>query len=277
MCVISRRATVSKTRIFVALNRAHTRQLTVYANRVATQPGAVMILPVPDPDTVQMVNLSGYTNIFDDLERPFLEQTLSYSNDGGRGGNRTNGTLAVTRVGGYEVTIVPTASDFPRLSAEHFGSVDTSLQQIMQQRYPLFGFVVCRLAAAPTEYHPIAYTHKAIRGPTSAPPHLIFVPTYHVHNGIAEMMAHWDHTIYALNVNGTSTRESSREGEFTRSKIPQFDFEDANMVTKIVVQGNANNIDYYLHASEKPQNPPAQPLRPRQTLEPQQAWWCSIQ
>lgn len=266
MCIISQRARVANTRIFVALNQDHSEQLVVYSNRVATEPGAVMILPVPNPATVRLIDLSKYPTIFDDLNASF--ETLSYSNS--RGGVREDSfrsELPVTQVGGYAVTMVPSPEDLDRVSRVSFGDIAKPLQHLLFQLYPQFGFVVCRLNVAETQYHPIAYAHR----PPSE--RRLFVPTYHVHGGGGgggeEATAHWDHEIYALNANQISYfNTTSRYGSsryIQRAKIPfEFESDCGGVVTstpldlaKITLRGEGENYDVLLEPTKEARTKPA--------------------
>ena len=62
MCIISKEVNaVSKTKLFASLDDTGTRQLTVYSNQVDTDTSDnAMILPVPNPNTVEFVDLSEY-------------------------------------------------------------------------------------------------------------------------------------------------------------------------------------------------------------------------
>jgi len=246
MCIISKPARVSGTKIFVALNAAQTRQLTVYANEVATASGAVMILPVPEPSTVRLIDMSGYTTIFEDLDSSFQKVTFSLTNsvrayDGAK-------ALPVVRVGGYLVTIVPSAGEFPYLSRETFGEVNASLASALATRYPRMGFVVCRLNAATTKYHPIAYEHTVESNE-------LFVPTYHLHDHrgdfVEEPVAHWDHEIFSLNTVPALSDETSATSRLARAKI-SFAFPVEDALVKRTLIGNSGNRDIVLRPSIAP-------------------------
>lgn len=241
MCIISKPAHVAKTEIFVALNATLTRQLTVYSNQVATEAGAVMILPVPDPASVRLIDLSGYAKIFDDLNEAFRQFTFSASS---AKPPSSSATLSVVRVGGYLVTIVPNAGEFGNLSLEIFGEVNRSLALALAARYPNMGFVACKLNNALTKYHPIAYEHVAENKQ-------LFVPTYHLHDHRGEFAeektAHWDHKIFSLNTI-MSGRDESRRSSLARHKIP-FAFPAKDVLVKRTLVGYAPNADTILQSS----------------------------
>lgn len=247
MCIISQQAKVSGTKIFVALSADQTRQLTVYSNRVQTQAGSVMILPVPHPASVQMIDLSAYPKIFDDLEAPFRRPT--YTNSADSLCFQERAYLPVEQCGGYNVTIVPSHTLLSRLSEHHFGMVDAQLQALLGTKYPPhFGFVVCALRAEATTYHPIAYSHRSI-APT------VFVPTYHVHRHAAgstlheEASAEWDHVIYGMDVtfeyrHGTQATVSAENTSLQFDRIPSFAFyRNKPMLTRMSITGYAPNVD----------------------------------
>lgn len=274
MCIISKPARVSNTSIFVSLNATHAEQLTVYSNKVATQAGAVMILPVPNPQTIRFIDLSNFTTIFDELRAPFqqLSFSLSYSTNGAR----ARGTLDVVRVGGYAATVVPSAGDFDRLSVSEFGSIARGLVDMLASKYPQFGFVVCKLAAnATTRYHPIAYAHRPLGNSQ------LFAPTFHVHNNhangndafVEERAPHWDHEIYALNATKIETvgiRGLTRDfvGDFALSDkmaaLP-FDFlSEQNTLYQYELRGISHNFDFMLRSTREPLAVVPEPRPPAQ-------------
>jgi len=74
MCLISGPVrSVSNTKIFVSTSATH--QLTVYENRVYTEHGNCMILPVPnkgnDPNNIRLQDLSAMPRLFIELEECF--------------------------------------------------------------------------------------------------------------------------------------------------------------------------------------------------------------
>jgi len=239
MCIISHPATVTDTRIFVALDRNHTRQIVVYANTASTTPGAVMILPVPNPTSLKFINLSEYPTIFDDLGAGF--QTRSTTNMVSF--SARSGELQVHKVGGYLACIANSANELRRLPDQTFGSVDHGLVQLLNKRYPQFGFVVCRLNGdAKTEYHPIAYAHNVTLKDR------MFVPTYHIHAHDAsgpmyeEPVADWHHDIYALGMIGVRNFVTIEERFLQRDKI-DFTLDPTHSLTKITIHGSQENSD----------------------------------
>ena len=65
MCIIIPDVnTVSNTRIFAAGIQGG-RQLTVYQNQVGLDRPAAMILPYPHGNTLDLVDLSNYSDLFD--------------------------------------------------------------------------------------------------------------------------------------------------------------------------------------------------------------------
>lgn len=202
MCLISGQVVrVAKTRIFVApmktkSPRGFLRQLTVYSNYVATKSGGAMILPFPSNEDsndamrgCQFFDLSGYKNLFEDLD------LLCWPKRKSRSVSLTktlDNSLQVYQVGSYQ-SVIPNVEDFTRLHQSF--QINPELVRFMQHTYPYqFSFVVCQLEKE-KEYHPFAYVHDTIH--TGG----LFIPTMHWHQHQADSPPHvdWDHCIYMSN------------------------------------------------------------------------------
>ena len=230
MCIIAGPVkSVSSTRIFVAPSTQGDRQLTVYSNTVQTDARNLMILPVPNPQTVQFEpKAMQYKNLFQDAKYSFhtrmLESaTLSMTR------SAPHSTLDVIDVGSYKASIAYSVDDLLRLNAGVFGDLNPKLLDMLRSTYgDRFGFVCCILNEGGNTYEPIAYSH--VRGSA----HSLFVPTkhYHVHNinplieysyanesirNFYEGALHaatkwsddWDHEIYSI---GTTAASAHKQG-----------------------------------------------------------------
>lgn len=283
MCIINEPARVTKTQIFVAPNANKDKQLTVYCNKVMTDStNNVMILPVPNPDSVKFHDLSDYKDIFDDLAKTFAvstrglkSYTLSFSNS-------TEQYLPTIDVGSYRITLVPNVASLNAINPHEFGTVRAHIKRIMRKYYASgFGFVVCKLIPGKeTEYHPLAYSHN-LRSDGN-----LFVPTRHQHNGhnghdngpggydgdfsrvnfletrtmpprpypIAsfvakeseeELESDWDHEIYSFNTTSDSGNvpASTRRVYLKPNKIPDFDLGSCKTCHKFEIHGIHENCD----------------------------------
>lgn len=190
MCIMAGPVkSVTDTRIFVGADGNKTRQCVIYAMAVELQ-GKVnaMILPVPlgtgAPKGIELVDLSNYPTIFDDLNEPFVERSRGLDSFGGASKGLT---LEVHKVGSYSVSIVPDVESVKRLGAEFVLSPDT--EHTLRECYPVgFAFVVARLRES-GPFHPLAYTHPLIA-------QRLFVPTRHEHGGRHGELPEWDHLIF---------------------------------------------------------------------------------
>ncbi len=261
MCIITAKVErVSGTNIFVCATDGG-RQVLVYSNTVETiVPNNTMVLPVPNPETVQFINLQSYKKFFADCESSFSEprDTNYLSRSFAASASLSAHTLPVYDVGSYNVSVVPTMNDFHRLDPDFF-TIDPYIPQSLQKKYDSsFGFIICKLRKGQHSYHPLAYTHQIHKD------RLLFVPTYHIHpdgtyNHIDEY-ADWDHTIYSVE---TDLDESSSKKHFDGwslnwEKLP----EDLQWIKKYrgkrwTCHGNKKNRDMWLrnyHDFHPPEN-----------------------
>lgn len=165
-------------------------QLVVYSNKVVLDPndrdnvtgvrnGAAMILPFPlikGYNRVAVLDMSRYTNFFDDVELLF---PLTRSSNGDMIAYdmelaNSQGMISVMDIGSYKASIVPKYHDFARLQFGEF-NLDSSVSKLLERYYSRdYGFVVCILKPQAT-YHPFAYVHE-LRSNGE-----LFVPTRHYH------------------------------------------------------------------------------------------------
>ena len=116
---------ISKTNIFAR----HTRpgcQLIIYSMSIASKSRAAMILPLPvvsgsGEDALQFVDLSGYPDLFDDMDAVCLPEFQMASMAGIDDFDTLDleeaetTVLSVHEVGDYEASYVPTMADFSRI------------------------------------------------------------------------------------------------------------------------------------------------------------------
>lgn len=243
MCMVSLPAKLKNTNILVAPNTKTGRQLTVYSNDVANKEADnAMVIPVPFPESVEFVDLSGYSKIFADAEKSFPKEfyrDLSKSYSANSFSRDSSRTLEVHSVGDYQCSIAMNIDDIKNVDTSVFKLSD-ELSLVLEDHYKSehWGFIICKLknntikdigiktfkflVEGPwsqsnnnyKKYHPFAYTHKIVGGK-------MFIPTRHYHgndidedsfriptmkklyNGFtSEHTDDWDHNIYVYNGSG---------------------------------------------------------------------------
>jgi hypothetical protein len=192
MCCFSRPVKhVGSTRIFARFLDG-VDQCLVYEMKIRADEELAMILPIPvargtGEDGVKFIDLSGYREFFDDLEKAYPAPVPSLSS------MRSNSAgpkpqLAVKRVGAFDASFVPTISDFNRLDARF--RLDDAVWKSLPQ-YKDYGFAVFKLRAGEQHVHPMAF-----RFPTAMSGRLFF-PTVHIHDGKVHAHEEFDHTLYS--------------------------------------------------------------------------------
>jgi hypothetical protein len=191
---------VSKTNIFA--RGSGSSQLLAYSMNVAAKEPVAMILPLPVPpgsaeDAVRFIDLSGYGNLFADLDKAFPPIVIAAP--ASRGPSRGGGvmqmtTLEVHKVGSFEASFVPSLAEFARLDAR-FRISDEVWRALPQ--YSDYGFCVFKLGELRQRWwrsqvrtiHPMALEFPRRDG-------RLFFPTVHVHDGAVHETASFDHTLY---------------------------------------------------------------------------------
>ena len=185
MCLISTEIeSVSNTKILVAPNSNNTTQLVVYSNYINNiSESNAMVLPVPFPQTVRFIDLSGYKDLFEDCAKCFYNPSKSFnfinSLDSSYSTNtRDDKPLQVFNVGSYKVSLARNLEQISRVDSRVF-KLSPGLKQILETFYyqPYWGFVVCKLNSGPESYHPFAYSHQIIDSK-------IYIPTRHYHQQV---------------------------------------------------------------------------------------------
>ena len=150
----------------------------------------------------RFVALDGCPDLFDQLELLFAPpmQTLSK----GHGLLRAQSArprIAVTSVGSFEASYVPSVSDFDRLDPRFRLPPDVWSQL---PRYQDYGFAVFKLKAGDAKVHPMALWFE------TRDDQRLFFPTVHVHDGRVHAQADFDHKLYWETA--TPTADTSTEG-----------------------------------------------------------------
>jgi hypothetical protein len=180
MCIVVEEADVCSTNIFVAPDTKKERQIVVYSNTVDTSfEKNLMVLALPNPETVDFVNLSEYPEFFKDVKKYFKKhEIMTKSVDASYGMSKSfNGSsLKVHEVGNFLASICKNIDDLNKINSETFGKIGNDALEFMKSKYlsTNYGFVVCKLKKGNNNYHPFAYTHKIDNNK-------LFVPTMHYH------------------------------------------------------------------------------------------------
>lgn len=197
MCIFSRAVHhVSATKLFA--RREGQIQHLIYAMNFQAENPLAMILPTPTPngspeDATVFLDLSGYPEIFKDLDKGFPEPQSRGMSRGTKGmGGPASPRLRVHSVGSFNASFAPSSADLNRLDEQFRLPEDIAWK--VDGRYPGWGYVVAKLKpnTGAQAVHPLAFNF-----PTRLPEGEIFFPTLHVHNGSElEERADFDHAIY---------------------------------------------------------------------------------
>jgi hypothetical protein len=237
-----------------------------------------MILPVPNPDTIQFHNLSNYTELFNDCNNCFIKKknkliTKSFDS--------SSTFLPVFNIGSYQVSIAMSLTDIKHIDSSIF-TLSNGCDELLSKEYnnPIFGFIICKLENSEKEYHPFGYSHNIYNN-------MLFIPTkhYHTHNtipfytpysdnyytssfsnicdnlfgnersnhNISDDWSHdWSHEIYLYNATlqqnvNFVTKNSfkwNNNNNIKQNKI-NFNFNKLNHFEKHTINGEHKNIDLY--------------------------------
>jgi hypothetical protein len=286
MCMILGKINrVAKTNLYVSVDKKGKRQITVYSNIVDTPKENAMILPVPHPESVELVNLSHYPSLFKDCENCFRgrinittnQASYALSCDGG-----TRKTIEVIDVGSYRASIIPSIDDFDRLDRNVF-QISPEFITLLKEHYARgFGFIICQLKTGNHLYHPFAYTHAL------ADNGKLFVPTRHFHDHLMNAFvpmrhftqdnwekqgrgADWDHILYSPVTNLDTTQADGYDFINTKSikwdKIPEdYRWAATRPMCRWTRNGDGVNEDIWGTNYAEPQTEPSQSVEP-------QSWW----
>lgn len=178
MCIVSLDvASIAKTKILVGISKDKKRQLTVYSNQIENHSNNnAMILPVPFPETVQLVNLSNYKNLFEDCQSCFYNTARGFNTRSATlSANFDSSKLEVFHIGSYKVSLAMNLSDLKRVDESVF-VLSEGCEQTLTKNYKenFWGFIICKLAKGKEDYHPFGYSHDILGNN-------VFIPTKHYH------------------------------------------------------------------------------------------------
>lgn len=190
MCIFSAHvSSVANTNIF-ARSLIGGKQFLVYSMQYRADSELAMILPLPTPasppeDAVRFIDLSGYPQFFDDMAKAFVGPLTRGAAASIAFGSRP--TLKVHEVGSFQASFVPRLQDFARLDSR-FRLPGQAWEQMPQ--YGDHAFAVFKLRAGEKRVHPMAFEFPRRN------PQQLFFPTVHIHDGIVEAKAYFDHSLY---------------------------------------------------------------------------------
>jgi hypothetical protein len=201
---------VENTSIFVTLNMAGTNQLTVFKNNVETPTENLLVIPVPHPSSIKIIDIKNYKNIFNDCENCFENMNderqivpTNYS--------------PIVKIGSYTLSVVPSFDELKRTYYKY--NIPVKFMKEFEGKYDkTFGYILCKIKKGNYTYHPIAYMHQALEKGK------IFLPTYHHQKlnksehtpKIFDKLADWDHIIY-----GAMTDIDTTENDKYRFVTPE--------------------------------------------------------
>lgn len=257
MCIISFPVlSVNSTKIFIGINNDCTRQITVYCNKVHNKVSDnAMILPVPYPESVKLIDLTNYSNFFEKLDDCFETITNTRGtivDNGTRVMLDCNSKIDVVSVGSYLTSIAKNIDDLVNIDSSVFNISPDCAESL--KGYPEhYGFIVCKLAQENKKYHPFGYSHQIEKE--------LFIPTKHYH-GRTRSQEFFDHYIYTWNCwsdechqySSYGTSESTKKikykiNEKMLGKLsfpPQFNLSKINEhIYKYRIKGQYPNKDFY--------------------------------
>ena len=190
------------------------------------------------------VDLSGYSDFFDDLDSGFPQDrsevlfTDEFSDDASR-----SDTLEVHEVGDFEASFVPSVQAFDRLDAR-FRLPPNTWERLPQ--YGDWGFAVFKLKAGSLTVSPMALTFP--RRDASA----LYFPTTHIHDGEVHPEAEFDHALYCQQP-GEAVESVSGDWERSGEAASKFANVDASRgliaadqrVLRLAMHGMHRNEDVY--------------------------------
>lgn len=143
------------TEVFVAPDITHKRQLNVVSHTIYCKDDhTLLIVPVPNPNTIRFINLTKYPEIFSDLEHPFdpdypyIQETWD-----------ENVTKEYT-MGTYKPKMCKSIDDLLSLNQLEFGDIPKTLIDSLKRNYPTCGYIVLKLTPGLIRYYPIGYVHN---------------------------------------------------------------------------------------------------------------------
>lgn len=222
MCIIPGPVdSVSNTKLFVMPSLDKTRQFTVYSNSVDSPDENVMILPVPNLNSLQLHTIK-YKKLFDHLHDSVIKhqtRAFEFSMYRSLSASAQFDSLPVFEHGSYLVSLAQTIEDLHRLNSSVF-QLPPDIDTFFAKHYTReFGYLCCVLKPGEKTYEPLAYSHRLHSNGK------LFVPTLHYHNHRGHVKtndADWDHFIYSAGTLDLANQDYSslKENAIKWEKMP---------------------------------------------------------
>lgn len=216
--------TITATNLFVLPSTNGKRQMTFYKNNVDSIAENLMILPFPNPKSLQLHKVR-YKAMFDDLAKSvFKPPQRSYSYDISMMRCAASASLEYIPVinhGSYLVSICEKIEDLARVNPTVFKLPPAIFPFFATHYNSNFGYLVCRLKEGKNEYEPICYSHDILAETK------LFVPTLHYHDHgdgpVNTDKADWDHKVYSCGTTKGANREymSYNENKLLWKRFPE--------------------------------------------------------
>ena len=217
-------SSISSTKLFVLPSVDSSRQMTMYQNSVDSHDENLMILPFPNPKSLELHTLK-YKALFDDLEKsvfkPPTRSYIPYPMMATASLSRSfTDYLPVVSHGSYLVSVAETLQDLKRVNPTLFDLPPDILPFFATHYTSEFGYLVCKLKEGKHDYEPLCYSHSLLSNGK------LFVPTLHYHdhgNGAKTDTADWDHKIYSIGTTKMANREylSYKENKLLWKRFPE--------------------------------------------------------
>jgi hypothetical protein len=247
MCIIPGPiSSVTNTKLFVLPNRDKTKQMTFYMNSVETPDENLMILPVPNPQTLELHRFPAkklFSQLRDSVHSTERGSSFYYDTMYLSRSASLAAPLPVFDYGSYLVSIAETIEDLYRLKADVF-DLPSDMYKFFAEHYSReFGYLCCVLKPNVKDYEPVCYSHALHSNGK------LFVPTLHYHNHDGKIetdAADWDHYIYSmgtLEVANFGFRSAS-ENKVLWKRFPEEFKKDVNEPVRCAkITGNQKNRD----------------------------------
>ena len=171
MCIIINPIdTIYNTKIIISIND-ELEQLTIYSNCINNKDKInYMILPVPNPNTVEFINidLSTLNNL---TQHNFIDDNIYIK----------------------QYTNIILYKSYNELISNELFNLDKYINELINYSNKLWGFIVCQIDIGNFQYMPLCYKHKMIVSH-------IFIPTKKIYLAQSINNYDWNHVIYLINV-----------------------------------------------------------------------------
>jgi hypothetical protein len=247
MCFIGQPIySISDTKIIIISD--NNDQITIYSNCINNiYDDNVMILPVPNPETVSFIDI---TKIDNDLLDNILEDEIN--------NNVTICDYYTKLYYNIDQLIEANNKDFI-ISNECIKELKTySGTNICSKN--LWGFIVCKLNKGHIKYTPFAYKHKSIINYSYIPTRVYYhIQHYNYYLSYFYSNSYnWNHTIYLVNIKGTILLNIIAENIEDRQIIlnnklllnQTLNLKNNINIEKYIIKGSQMNIDFFIYNLE---------------------------